>query len=122
MRSDPCSIESMERFLRVTESTGCCKGVLSRICGKRLYSIKIRWAPKNLLCNWIAAVRSITRFTRERTSCEHINSQAKKLGIERPKVRNRRSVVNLNIVIYLTIKVCALNRAKSINKGLLQIS
>ncbi len=32
----------------------------------------------------------------QRTSCERINSQAQALGIERPKVRNGRSVANLN--------------------------
>jgi len=57
----------------------------------------------------------------QRTSCERINSQAKELGIERPKVHNRRSVTNLNTFIYLVINVRALQRAKSINKGLLQI-
>src|SRR5262249_16787373 len=39
----------------------------------------------------------------QRTSCERINSQAKELGIEHPKVRNRRSVANLNTLIYLVI-------------------
>lgn len=57
----------------------------------------------------------------QRTSCERINSQAKELGIERPKVRNGRSVANLNTLIYLIINVRALSRAKSINRGLLQI-
>lgn len=57
----------------------------------------------------------------QRTSCERINSQAKELGIERPKVRNGRSVANLNTLIYVSINVRALERAKSINKGLLQI-
>jgi hypothetical protein len=31
----------------------------------------------------------------QRTSCERINSQAKELGIERPRVRNGRSIANL---------------------------
>ncbi len=57
----------------------------------------------------------------QRTSCERINSQAKELGIERPKVRNRRSVANLNTLTYIVINVRALHRAKSINLGLLQI-
>ena len=57
----------------------------------------------------------------QRTSCERINSQAKELGIERPKVHNGRSVKNLNTLIYLIINVRALNRAKSINRRLLQI-
>jgi len=58
----------------------------------------------------------------QRTSCERINSQAKELGIERPKLRNRRSVANLNSLIYITINVRALNRATSTNKGLLPMS
>jgi len=48
-----------------------------------------------------------------------INSQAKALGIERPHVRNGRSVRNLNTLIYLMINVRALERAKSINRRLL---
>ena len=58
----------------------------------------------------------------QRTSAERINSQAKELGIERPKVRNGRSVANLNTLIYVVINVRALVRAKSINKGLLQMN
>jgi hypothetical protein len=57
----------------------------------------------------------------QRTACERINSQAQALGIERPKVRNIRSVRNLNTLIYLVINARALTKAKSINKGLLQI-
>jgi len=58
----------------------------------------------------------------QRTSCERINSQAKELGIERPRVHNMRSVANLNTLTYLVINVRALNRARTINRGLLQIS
>lgn len=55
----------------------------------------------------------------QRTACERINSQAKELGIERPRVRNGRSVANLNTLIYVVVNVRALQRAKSINVGLL---
>lgn len=55
----------------------------------------------------------------QRTCCERINSQAKELGIEHPKVHNGRSVANLNTLIYLLINVRALQRAKSINAKLL---
>jgi len=55
----------------------------------------------------------------QRTTCERINSQAKELGIEHPKVHNGRSVANLNTLIYLIINVRALQRAKSINAELL---
>jgi len=57
----------------------------------------------------------------QRTCCERINSQAKELGIERPRVHNGHSVANLNTLIYLVINVRALQRAKSINKAILQI-
>ncbi len=57
----------------------------------------------------------------QRTACERINSQAQAWGIERPKVRNIRSVRNLNTLIYLVINARALLKATSINKGLLQI-
>jgi hypothetical protein len=59
---------------------------------------------------------------KQRTACERINSQAKELGIEHPKVHNGRSVANLNTLIYLVINVRALQRAKSINAGLLSTS
>ena len=58
----------------------------------------------------------------QRTACERINSQAQALGIERPKVRNGRSVANLNTLIYLISNVHALQRAKSINRRLLQMN
>ena len=57
----------------------------------------------------------------QRTCCERINSQAKELGIEHPKVHNGRSVANLNTLIYLVINVRALQRAQSINAELLSI-
>jgi hypothetical protein len=56
---------------------------------------------------------------KQRTSCERINSQAKDLGIERPKARNLRSVRTLNTLIYLTINSKALQRAREINASLL---
>ena len=57
-----------------------------------------------------------------RTACERINSQAQAFGIERPKVRNKHSVQNLNTLIYVVINVRALAKAKSINTGLLQMN
>jgi Transposase DDE domain len=55
----------------------------------------------------------------QRTSCERINSQAQALGIERPKVRQSRSVRNLNTLTYLIINAKALARCRSINASLL---
>ena len=56
---------------------------------------------------------------RQRTSTERINSQAQALGIERPRVRNRRSVTRLNTLTYLVINAKALQRARAINARLL---
>lgn len=55
----------------------------------------------------------------QRTTCERINSQAQALGIERPKVRQMRSVRNLNTLTYLIINAKALARCRSINASLL---
>jgi hypothetical protein len=55
----------------------------------------------------------------QRTACERINSLAQALGIERPKVRNGRSVANLNTLTYVILNVQTLQKAQSINKGLL---
>ncbi len=57
----------------------------------------------------------------QRTACERINSQAQALGIDRPKVRNGRSVAHLNTLIYVVINVRALAKAQSINRRLLSI-
>ena len=55
----------------------------------------------------------------QRTSAERINSQAKALGIERPKLRNRRSIRNRNTLIYLVTNAKALRRARATNASLL---
>ncbi len=52
---------------------------------------------------------------RQRTSTERINSQAVALGIERPAVRNQRSVRNLNSLTYIIINARALRRARALN-------
>jgi hypothetical protein len=51
---------------------------------------------------------------RQRTASERINSQAKDYGIERPKVRNGHSVVNLNTLTYIVINARALQRVRYI--------
>ncbi|MBV9019887.1 MAG: hypothetical protein JO125_06080 [Chloroflexi bacterium] len=56
---------------------------------------------------------------RQRTSTERGNSHAQALGLKRPKVRNMDSVRNLNTLIYLLINARALQRARTLNAGLL---
>jgi hypothetical protein len=51
----------------------------------------------------------------QRTAAERINSQAKALGIETPKVRNIHSVINLNTLTYLVINARALQRVRQVN-------
>ena len=46
----------------------------------------------------------------QRTAVERIFSQAKALGIERPKLRNQRSITNQNTLIYLLINLQAMQR------------
>ena len=55
----------------------------------------------------------------QRTSTERINSQSKALGIKRPKVRNIRSIRNLNTLTYLVINARALQRVRALNASLL---
>jgi hypothetical protein len=46
----------------------------------------------------------------QRTVVERINSQAEALGIERPKLRNQRSIANQNTLIYVLINLRLLGR------------
>jgi hypothetical protein len=49
---------------------------------------------------------------KERTASERINSQAKALGIERPKLRNGAAIANANTLIYVLINLRALSRIR----------
>jgi hypothetical protein len=57
-----------------------------------------------------AAYRAVYR---QRTSAERINSQAKGLGIERPKVRSAAAVHRLNTLTYVVINARALQRVRA---------
>lgn len=62
--------------------------------------------------------RSLFRsLYKQRTGCERINALAKERGIERPRVRNARSVAHLNTLIYVIVNVHVLLKAISINAG-----
>lgn len=49
---------------------------------------------------------------KQRTATERINSQAKALGIERPKLRNGQAIANQNTLIYVLINLRALQRVR----------
>jgi len=49
----------------------------------------------------------------QRSATERINSQAKALGIERPKLRNGAAIANLNTLIYVLINLRALTRIQA---------
>ena len=49
---------------------------------------------------------------KQRTATERINSQAKALGIERPRLRNGNAIVNQNTLIYVLINLRALHRVR----------
>jgi len=56
----------------------------------------------------------------QRTAVERIFSQAVALGIERPKLRNRQAIANLNTLIYVLINLRAMRRVlamESIGQG-----
>lgn len=46
----------------------------------------------------------------QRTVCERVNSQAVELGIERPKLRNQRSISNQNTLLYVLLNLQTLQR------------
>ena len=49
---------------------------------------------------------------KQRTATERINSQAVKLGIERPNLRNGKAIANQNTLIYIVINLRALHRVR----------
>jgi hypothetical protein len=55
----------------------------------------------------------------QRTGAERINSRAREWGIERPKVRNRRSVERVNTLTYIVLNLRTLQNARKINSALL---
>lgn len=57
---------------------------------------------------------------KQRTATERVNSQAKELGIERPKLRNKGSVTNQNTLIYILINMRALQRVQLRKQDLAQ--
>jgi hypothetical protein len=63
-----------------------------------------------------AAYREVYR---QRTADERINSQAVALGIERPKLRNQRSIANYNTLIYVLINLRAVQRVQARKAALL---
>ena len=54
-----------------------------------------------------------SRLYNQRSATERINSQAKALGIERPKLRNGAAIANLNTLIYVLINLRALTRIQT---------
>lgn len=87
---------------RFTRGRGCKKYVNLELGGRMRLQLD-RHSP---------AYRALYK---QRTSAERINSQAKALGIERPAVRNRRSVWNLNTLTYIVINLRALQRVRRVN-------
>ena len=48
----------------------------------------------------------------QRTATERVNSQAKEIGIERPKLRNQQAITNQNTLIYVLINLRAYHRLR----------
>lgn len=48
----------------------------------------------------------------QRTATERVNSLAKELGIERPKLRNQQAITNQNTLIYVLLNLRALQRIR----------
>jgi hypothetical protein len=50
---------------------------------------------------------------KQRTATERINSQATEIGIETPRLRNRRAITNQNTLIYVLINLRGLKRVRA---------
>jgi hypothetical protein len=50
---------------------------------------------------------------KQRTATERLNSQSTELGIERPRLRNRRAITNQNTLIYVLINLRGLQRVRA---------
>lgn len=61
-----------------------------------------------------------TNLYKQRSASERINSQALALGIERPKLRNCRSITNQDTLIYILINLRALHRVRQIKAATAQ--
>ncbi len=57
---------------------------------------------------------------KQRTATERINSQSTEIGIERPKLRNRRAITNQNTLIYVLINLRGLQRVRARKADLAQ--
>jgi len=55
----------------------------------------------------------------QRIGTERMNSRAQEWGIERPKVRNRRSVERINTLTSIVMNLGTLQKARSINQEVL---
>ena len=75
----------------------------------RYYHLDIRSIGKSLR----QQIDRDSRFYNQRSATERINSQAKALGIERPKLRNGAAIANLNTLIYVLINLRALTRIQT---------
>ena len=54
-----------------------------------------------------------TQIFDQRTVCERVNSQAVEFGIERPKLRNQRSITNQNTLLYVLLNLQTLQRIRA---------
>lgn len=61
-----------------------------------------------------------TNLYKQRSASERINSQALDLGIERPKLRNGRSIANQDTLIYILINLRALHRVRQLKAATAQ--
>lgn len=79
-------------------ATGGCTTTLAASVGARL-----RWQLDRTSAAYLDVFN-------QRTVCERVNSQAVELGIERPKLRNQRSITNQNTLLYVLLNLQTLQR------------
>lgn len=82
------------------------------------------WAKGGCICTLPLSIGARLRYQldrqslayknvyKQRTATERVNSQAVKLGIERPNLRNGKAIANQNTLIYIVINLRALQRVR----------
>ncbi len=60
------------------------------------------------------------RVYNQRSATERINSRAKELGIERPKLRNQKSITNINTLIYVLMNLRSYHKIEKRKAGIFE--
>lgn len=96
------SLKKLAKFVRLLTKTGT-KAAVSPASPPALATVPRRQPVTNSIATATPTNSFTNNAQRPKGHPERINSQALDLGIERPKLRNQRSIANQNTLIYVLI-------------------